>query len=55
MIQLSMIPQESIDKYNLAETSHNRYIYARVKRGIYGIPQSGWIAHVSLVKNLEPY
>ena len=31
-IQLSMIPKEFVEKYNIAEKSHNRYIYARVKK-----------------------
>ena len=30
MIQISMIPQEYMEKYNLQEKSHNEYIYARV-------------------------
>ena len=30
--------------------THNEYIYARVTKGMYGIPQSGRIAHGALVK-----
>ena len=30
MIQLSIIPQESVENYNLTEKSHNRDIYARL-------------------------
>ena len=44
-----MIPQEFLDKYNLQEKSHNVYIYARVTKGMYGLP------HDALVKHLEPY
>ena len=55
MIQLSMIPQELVEKYNLVEKSHNGYIYARKTNGRYGPPQAGRIAHDSLVKHLEPY
>ena len=55
MIQLSMIPQEFVEKYNIAENSHNGYIYARVTNGMYGLPQSVRIAHDALVKRLEPY
>ena len=50
-----MIPQEFVEKYNLAEKSHNGYIYARVTKGIYGPPQAERIAHDVLLKNLEPY
>ena len=53
MIQISMIPQEFVEKYNLAEKSHNGYIYARVTNIMYGIPQEGMIAHEALVKHLD--
>ena len=39
MIHISMIPQEFVEKYNLTEKEHNGYIYARVKKGMYGLPQ----------------
>ena len=55
MIQISMIPQEFVDKFNLQEKLHNGYIYARVTKGMYGLPQAGRIAHDSLVKHLETY
>ena len=55
MIQISMISQEFVDKYNLTEKSHNGYIYARVTKGMYGLHQAGRIVHDALVKNLEPY
>ena len=38
MIHISMIPQELVEKYNLAEKSHNGYIYTRVKKVMYGPP-----------------
>ena len=50
MIQLSIIPQEFVVKYNLAEKSHNGYIYSRVPKGMYGLPQSGRISHDALLK-----
>ena len=46
MTQLSMIPQEFVEKYNLSEKAHNGYIYTRVTKGMYGIPQQ---IHVDLV------
>ena len=55
MINLSMIPHEFVEKYNLAEKSHNGYIYARVTNGMYGFPQAGRIKHDALIKHLEPY
>ena len=55
MIQLSMIPQEFVEIYNLAEKAHNGYIYASATKGIYGPPQAGQIAHDALLKQLEPH
>ena len=55
MIQISMIPQEFVEKYNLKENTYNGYIFARVTKGMYGIPQAGKIAQDNLVKQLEPY
>ena len=43
MIHISMIPQEIVEKYNLAEKAHNGYIYTRVKKVMYGLPQEGCI------------
>ena len=55
VIQISMIPQEFVDKYNLAEKSHNGHIYARVTKVMYGIPQAVWISYYALLKRLNPY
>ena len=55
MIQISNIPQEFVDKYNLTEKSHSGYIFERATKGMYGIPQAVLIANDVLVKNLEPY
>ena len=50
-----MIPQEFVEKYNLQEKAHHGNIYAKVIKGMYGIPQSGRISHDVLVKHLYPY
>ena len=47
-----MIPQEFVEKYNLTEKSHNGYIYARLTKEMYGIPQEERISHEALVKHL---
>ena len=54
MIQISMIPQEFVKKYNLKRKLHNGYIFAQVTKGVYGFKQAGEIAHDALVKHLEP-
>ena len=43
MIQISMIPQVFVEKYILKEKSLNGYIFARLTKGVYGIPQGGQI------------
>ena len=55
MIQIAMTPQEFVDKYNIQEKAHNRYIYERVTKVVYGLPQSGRISHGALAKHLDPY
>ena len=54
MIQISLIPQECVDKYNLKKEI-NEYIFVRVNKGVYGLLQDGRIAHGGLEKHMEPY
>ena len=49
MIHIYIIPKEFIIAYNLQETVNNDYIYLRVTKGIYGLPQAGRISYDSLV------
>ena len=46
-IQLSMIPQNFVEDIIS--------IYARVTKGMYGIPQAVWIAHDSLLKHIATF
>ena len=55
MIQISIITQEFLDKYNLKDKALNGYIFTWVNKGIYGILQEGRIAHDTLVQHLGPY
>ena len=55
LLQISVIPKEFIDKYNLNYKVHNIYIYAGVTKGMYGLPQAGPIAHDALVQHLALY
>ena len=55
MVQISIIPQELMDKYNLKYKVHNGYIFTQLTKGMYGLPQSGRIAHDALVQHLAPY
>ena len=55
LIQISIISQGLLDKYNLKGKAHNVYIFAQVSNEMYGLTQSGRISHDDLVKNLDPY
>eukprot|EP00957_Ditylum_brightwellii_P046485 3527710-Ditylum_brightwellii.AAC.1 len=54
-LPITLIPQEIIEQYNLTPLVHNEYIYLKITKGIYGLPQAGRIAHDLLVKNLAPH
>ena len=55
MIQISMVPQEFVEKYNLKEKAHNGYIFAWVTKGMYGTQQAGRTGYDALVQHLELY
>ena len=55
MINISMIPQEVLEKYNINYKEQNGYIFSCLTKGVCGLPQAGQIAHDALVQNLEPY
>ena len=42
--QLSNIPQEFITEYNLKSSLHKGWVYFEIRRGCYGLPQSGILA-----------
>ena len=44
-IRLSNIPQESVDEYNLTIFFTNGLIYFNIRKGVYGLPQSGRLAN----------
>ena len=50
-----MIPEEVMTEYNLWDKIHNGCVYARVNKGMYGLPQAGRLANDDLVKHLEPH
>jgi hypothetical protein len=53
-LPLAIIPQEIIDEYNLALLEHKGYIYIKICRRMYGLPQAGILANQLLTKRLEP-
>ena len=47
-----LVPEAFIQKYNLRDKVKDGYIYMRIIRGIYGLPQSGRLASQLLKKRL---
>jgi hypothetical protein len=41
VINLSSLPQEVIDEYNLLELAHDGRVYIEIQKGMYGLPQGG--------------
>jgi hypothetical protein len=41
VINLSSLPQETIDKYDLDELEQDGKVYIEIQKGMYGLPQAG--------------
>jgi hypothetical protein len=44
-INLSSLPQETIDKYDLIELAQDGKVYIEIQKGMYGLPHSGILAN----------
>ena len=50
---IETIPQEIMDKYNLMNIVDNQgFVYVNIVKGMYGLKQSGTIAHRTLIHHL---
>ena len=47
---IKIIPQEIINKYNLNDIVEDRWVYVKIVRGMYGLPEAGKIANNLLKK-----
>ena len=54
-IPRDMIPDEIYEQYNLHEYERNGHVYFEVRKGMYGLPQAGRLAHDRLVKHLTKH
>jgi hypothetical protein len=54
-IHISLIPPEIIEEYDLLPKVHNDFIYIRIEKGMYGLPQAGLLANQLLEKRLKPH
>jgi hypothetical protein len=52
VINLSSLPQETIEKYDLIELSQEGKVYIEIQKGMYGLPQAGILANELLQRNL---
>jgi hypothetical protein len=52
VINLLLLPQEMIDKYDLIELSQDRKVYKEIQKGMYGLPQAGILTNELLQRNL---
>ena len=52
-LPVTMIPEEIMQKYDLAKIVDNGYVYCKIKKGMYGLPQAGKIANDLLVKRMR--
>jgi hypothetical protein len=51
-IPIKLIPQEIIYQYNLLPLVSDGHVYIEVKKGTYGLPQAGILAHQLLARRL---
>jgi hypothetical protein len=54
-ISADLIPDEIMDQYNLRSKIVNGFIYMEIRKGMYGLPQAGIIAHNLLKEHLAKY
>jgi hypothetical protein len=52
VINLSSLPQETIDKYDLLNLAQDGNVYIKIQKGMYGLPQAGILANEFLQRNL---
>ena len=52
-LPVNIIPEEIMSHYKLSEIAEDGYVYIRVEKGMYGLPQAGRIANQLLVKRMR--
>ena len=54
-MEIKIIPQEIIDKYDLLNKQYDGFLYVRIEKGMYGLVQAGIIAHQAITEHLQLY
>jgi hypothetical protein len=52
VINLSSLPQEIIDEYDLMELTHDGRVYIEIQKGMYGLSHTGILANKLLQQRL---
>jgi hypothetical protein len=52
VINLSSLPQKTIDKYDLLNLTQDGKVNIEIQKGMYGLPQAGILANELLQRNL---
>ena len=53
--KIDILPDEIIEKYNLRDIVHNKYVYFKINMGMYGIPEAGILSNKLLKKWLSKH
>ena len=51
---LDILPPATIPQYNLTQHAHNGFVYLKIRKAIYGLPQAGILANKLLRQRLRP-
>ena len=54
-IPVDLVPQEFIDAYNLCNKIYKGFLYVKIHKGIYGLPQAGILAKKVLRAKVQPH
>jgi hypothetical protein len=54
-LAIEILPQETVDQYALLGLVHNGFVYLKIRKGMYSLPQAGILANQLLVKRLAPF
>ena len=54
-ILIRLIREEFIMAYNLHDKIHKGFVYVKIRKDIYGLPQEGILANKLLIDKLHPH
>ena len=54
-IPISYFPAWMVEQYNLIEHAYNGYVYIKMQRAVWGLPQAGILANKHLRRKLAPF